>query len=124
MQTLLDAGKTVVYLWDVPNLGFTERSCLPRTGKGEDWKPENCVISRKDADIQLRTFSDKLNQTLAKFPNVKQVHLYEGLCDSERCLGATDEHLLYTDDDHLSTLGSKYVIGNLAGEIEKALREK
>ena len=121
IQTLLDAGKTVVFLWDVPNLGFTGRSCLPRTGKGEDWKPENCVISRKNADKQLKNFSEKLNQTLAKFPNVKQVHLYEGLCDSERCLGATDEHLLYTDDDHLSIFGSKYVIGALADKLSEVL---
>ena len=121
LQKLIDAGKNVLFLWDVPNLGFTGRSCLPRTGKGEDWKPENCVISRKDADKQLISFSDKLNQTLDKFPNVKQVHLYEGLCDSERCLGATDKHLLYTDDDHLSIFGSKYVIRKLAGEIQQSL---
>ena len=94
---------------------------MPRTGKGEDWKPQNCVISRKNADKQLKSFSEKLNQTLAKFPNVKQVHLYDGLCDSERCLGATDEHLLYTDDDHLSIFGSKYVISNLKLPLDEAL---
>jgi peptidoglycan/LPS O-acetylase OafA/YrhL len=121
ISMLIDSGKKVVFLWDVPNLGFTGRSCLPRSGLGSDWKPENCVISKLEVDQQFKPFEESLRLTLSKFPSVHQVKLTDGLCDSEKCLGATKSRLLYTDDDHLSIYGSRFLIENLAPKLEKIL---
>jgi hypothetical protein len=54
-----------------------------------------------------------VEQVLSARPSVKQVDLAQALCDAQYCYGMKDNKPLYIDDDHLSHIGSEYVVHSL-----------
>lgn len=115
LAALIHAGKSVTYVYDVPELGFLPEECI----KGRPLllvKPRAiCAIKKSDFIERTKTFRTLVETVLNRHPSVRVVDLSEALCDEEWCYASKEGRLLYTDDDHLSFFGASYVIDR-AGE--------
>ncbi|MGB1092880.1 MAG: SGNH hydrolase domain-containing protein, partial [Oceanobacter sp.] len=114
VKTLLEAGKKVLFLHDVPELGFDPRTCMPdrpfAPAGSQRWP---CGVGKTVFLNRYANFEQLVDEVLEDFPEVTQVHLSEALCDDRFCIGALPDMLLYRDDDHLSERGSHWVIRRL-----------
>jgi len=50
----------------------------------------------------------------ADFPSVLLLDPEKMLCNTQNCNGILNGHLLYSDDDHFSVAGSKYIARGMA----------
>lgn len=115
------SGKKIIFLKDVPTMPFNVRSCLPRSGKGDDWDASSCMADSESIENGASSVNKALDKLFAKMPDVSVIDLMEGICTENVCLGATEDRLLYLDDNHLSIYGSKYVIGALADKLSEVM---
>ena len=114
LDALLAAGKKVIFLHDVPELGFDIRSCFsfrPMTITSKVVSP--CAVSRKEFEARAEAYRTMVNKILLERPEIKVIDLSDALCDEKWCWGARDDVLFYIDDDHLSHRGADYVVRKL-----------
>jgi len=115
---LLAAGKQVTFLYDVPELGFDIRSCVPvrpLTLKQQVRIP--CAVSREAFVERNAGFRALVAEVLARHPRVHTVDLATPLCDDVYCHALRDGVIYYTDDDHLSRPGARHVVNILSDEF-------
>lgn len=129
LQRLQRAGKRVVFVFDIPELGFPPLDCkqdarpfrIPEAiravvpgapPKGYEGPP--CTIKRSDFDARNRTYRESTLAVLKDFPAVITFDAAAPLCDRRYCWASRDGDLIYSDDDHLSIDGSRYLARSLA----------
>ena len=123
LSQLKESGKKLIFLKDVPTMPFNVRSCLPRSGKGDDWDSSVCVSDRASLEDKTSSLNKALDKQFASMPDLSVIDLMDGICNEEICFGATENRLLYLDDNHLSIYGSHYVVGNLHEDFTEALEK-
>lgn len=109
LGALRDAGKRIVFVHAVPELGFNARECL-------SWQPlpfisrmprPECAIDLAEHEQRSLEFRPLIEQALQQHPYVEVIDPADVLCDQGHCYGRRDGTLLYRDDDHLSLDGSR-----------------
>lgn len=111
---LLKAGKKVTFLYDVPELGFNIKRCAntrPISIASKVMTP--CAVEKEKFLERNREFKTMTERVFNRYKDVRVIDLAEALCDSKYCYGAKDGVLFYTDDDHLSYRGAKFVTEKL-----------
>jgi peptidoglycan/LPS O-acetylase OafA/YrhL len=107
LLTLNKAGKRVIFIHDVPELGFDIRSCMPsRPLAPPSYQRHPCGVTVAVFNERYQSFQHLVESVLADFPSVEQKYLASAFCDDALCQGANDKRLFYRDDDHLSAYGS------------------
>ncbi|MEW9857051.1 acyltransferase family protein [Novosphingobium sp. M1R2S20] len=114
---LLDAGKEVVIIYPVPEMGYDIPSTMARLA-AEGRRPEAFAVSEKRF-LRRQRFSIPLLDGLGEHPKLTRVYPDRTLCPSDQCLGYIDGTPLYFDSHHLSIPGSK----RLEPALEAALNE-
>lgn len=116
LRRLVASGKNVIFVMDVPEIGFSPKVCI---GLRFDLTSEKspCAITRADFERRDKSYRKLMYAVAAEFPSVKVVDPAHAFCDSYYCWALKDGKLLYRDDDHLSVEGSQY----LANELMKAM---
>ena len=111
VRELEQRGKQVVYVLDVPELGFEPRGCVARPR----WiRPEHaCEIERREVDARQGDYRAAVARVARELPNLVVVDPLSLFCDADRCRASDGEHVLYDDDDHLSVAGSRLVAARL-----------
>ena len=111
LNRILRADKKVIFVMSTPRLNFHPSSCLiTRPFTLQDKKINDvCAMSQKDYLSDAQLYLDSVHEVLKDFPTVKTVDLPSVLCDGGYCHAMKDGVLLYKDDIHLSTAGSRYV---------------
>lgn len=110
------AGKQVTYVHNVPELGFDIKSCMGiRPLRTQSRNP--CGVSKAEFLARHKQHRAMVNAVLSQFPEVRAIDPAQALCDEEYCYGMREGKLLYEDDDHLSLLGSHYVIQQLKDQF-------
>lgn len=121
LKLLTSSGKKVTFLYDAPELGFYIKSCI---NNGPVLLPTKlrtpCAVKREDFVLRNSSFRTITQSVLRNFPSVRSVDLSEPLCDKLYCYGIIDGALMYTDDDHLSARGARYI----AEKLKKSLIEQ
>jgi peptidoglycan/LPS O-acetylase OafA/YrhL len=102
LRRYTQAGKKVIFLHDVPALGFEPRSCIRRAGIASSTTRRDCSISRAEFERNTADHERLLAAILADFPTVQQFRAADALCDAQRCRVDVDGTLLYRDNNHLS----------------------
>lgn len=125
VAALQKAGKKVIFLYDVPELGFHVIRCaatrpISITSKVMD----PCIIERSVFDERNKDFRTMTERVFSRYKDVKVIDLAEALCDNQYCYGAKDGVLLYSDDDHLSRRGSEFVVDKLKDKFLLNLRKE
>jgi len=114
LDALIAADKKITFLHDVPELGFDIRSCFTfRPMVINDRARMPCAVTKRDFLARTDRHKSLVNQILSARPGIRVIDLAQALCDDQWCYGASDDILLYMDDDHLSPRGAKYVVERL-----------
>lgn len=117
-KKLLSKNKHIIFVVDVPELGFDPRACV-KTRPFQFSKKDICAVSRKEYDLRTEKYKKLIYSVLKDFPEVEVFDPTNLLCDNAWCSAIKDGKFLYFDPDHLSVEGSKYIIKNMAPIIEK-----
>ncbi|MCA1857910.1 acyltransferase [Massilia oculi] len=108
-RRLLAAGKQVVFMHDVPLLGFDPRSCIKRAGVASSATRVPCAIPRAEWDAQMAQHREIAARLAAEFPQIAWFDAGKVLCDKDQCHAMVDGRLMYRDNNHLSYEGDLLV---------------
>jgi len=113
VAALRATGKTVILIGQAPELGFEPASCLTRRQLPTSAGPwPACNVSA--AAVLLRqgatqaTIEDVARGEQALFFSTASL-----LCEMATCPAAVGGQILYSDDNHLSPAGARYVFGRM-----------
>ena len=113
LERLIQANKRVVYIFDVPELGFDIRTCAYGRNLPMYEKREKCTITFSEYQKRSKPFKLKVLKLIENYPSVHIIDLSEALCDKKLCYGSNGNEFYYEDDDHLSKVGAKFVVNKL-----------
>lgn len=112
---LLKAGKSVVFLKDIPDLDFNIGACF-------DNRPiristpkirQDCSIDEREFLSRMKTFDSLIDKILQSFPEVKIYDPRPLFCSNGKCYGSNGELPYYFNGDHVNHFGAKLVIDGL-----------
>lgn len=122
IRALSAAGKRVVFVVDVPELGFMPGECLysrPYQGRNARLRIP-CAVSAADVRVRQSAYRDVVRDLAAAQSDLRVFDTASLLCDGARCYAESDGRFLYTDANHLGVEGSRLVGGALAGFVARA----
>ena len=108
VQRLVAAGRTVVLLEGIPEVGYDVSSAFAiaaRTGRNV----ENIVAPTYDEYVARNRKVRAVFDSLKGLEGVQIVATADRLCSAATCRVVESGHPLYSDDDHLSAYGSLFV---------------
>lgn len=105
LSRLVMSGKKIIFVLDVPELGFDPRTCFPARPWSRQKSP--CAISRAEYEARSADYRDTVKKVLADYPEVMLIDASSLFCTDELCWAEKDGKAVYRDDDHLSIYGSK-----------------
>ena len=118
LDSMVSAGKKIVFVLDNPEMDFDPAKCFPRPFRLTRHDPDACSTSRARYDTEHGAYRALVFRILKDYPDVRVFDSAAYLCDEQRCRGRAGDHVLYADSNHLSTDGSRY----LAKDLLKVLR--
>ena len=130
LERLTSLNKKVVFVIDVPELGFGPRFCHINNSSlfifGRSFKfrygKEDCFVSREDFDDRNDRYREMIYRILKDYPTIALFDPTEIFCDDRKCHAIKNGKVLYMDFDHLSIDGSELVAKNLIPIIRETLR--
>ena len=103
-------GKKVIFMVDVPELGFHPKSCMEtRPFVFFSHVRENCAVPRSEYEDRTEKYKALVLETAKPFKNVTVVDPSSVFCDANWCWAQKDGVFLYRDADHLSNSGSEVI---------------
>jgi hypothetical protein len=102
LQRLELAGKRVVIVIDVPELGIAPQNCDPS-------RPVSCQNPRAEIDRRTARYRELVRTVSSEFSLVTVFDPTELFCNQSVCIGSSNGQALYADVDHLSEFGSQFV---------------
>lgn len=121
VDTLLAAGKQVMVVLDVPELGFHASHCVVGRPLGLRTLRTPCAIDRRSFDARNTDYRNMVIRVLRRYPAVRFFDASQLFCDTRQCIAKSNDTLLYSDDDHLSLAGSLRVSASLAPVVRAML---
>lgn len=121
LKRLLKKNKKIIFVIDVPELGFHPKQCFDRPirlKKGALREP--CAVSRLAYEVRAGKYRNLVQNILLEFPQVKVLDSAKILCDTEWCWAKKDGQFLYRDPDHLSYFGA-VLIGRVLGPMVREI---
>lgn len=118
VKALLAQGKRIVWVLDVPELGFDPHECLRRP----DWlsRPEeHCGISEDSYEERSKDYRSALKAISQRYQGVDIWDPKNRLCHNGFCGALTPTEVLYQDDDHLTIHGSRRLGPYLAENLRQ-----
>ena len=108
VRRLLAAGKRVILVYPVPEIGFSVPPTLSRlVAMGRD--PAGFNLPRADFEGREKIVFSILDR-VDPSPQLVRIWPHKRLCDSVRCLIVADGKALYRDEDHLSRAGANFLM--------------
>jgi peptidoglycan/LPS O-acetylase OafA/YrhL len=105
LQQLYATGKRIIFVHQVPELGFNTKSCLPRPFS---FKPVNvCMIDRVMVEARQSGYRSVVRSVMSAFPGILELDPLDSFCDRQYCYARIDGDYLYTDNNHLSDVGAR-----------------
>jgi peptidoglycan/LPS O-acetylase OafA/YrhL len=116
VHRLLRSGKSVLFVIDIPELGILPQQCRPEN-------PQSCENERGVIDQRGAQYRDIVSRVAADFPALRVFDPTPLFCNALTCTGLIGDRRLYSDPDHLSEFGSRYVGVRLNAVINAAINE-
>ncbi len=109
------AGKTVIVVSSIPELGFNPESCVnmrPVVIK-EKLLKKPCSLPLAEFLARQRNYLPINIEIKKYYPHVTILEPNSVLCSDESCSAVQNENILYRDESHLNQFGSEYVVQKL-----------
>jgi len=106
IKALVANGKRIVFVLDVPELGFDPHQCLRRPD-GLSRSKALCGISEDQYEQRREGYRSLLQSIARRYPEVDLWDPKSQLCHHGFCSALTTTEILYQDDDHLTEQGSR-----------------
>jgi hypothetical protein len=119
VRALVAQGKRVIWILDVPELGFDPHQCLRRP-EGLSRPKERCGIKEESHEQWTKGYRKALETIARRYPGVDLWDPTNVLCQNGFCSALTATEILYQDDDHLTPEGSR----RLAVSLSEVLRAR
>jgi peptidoglycan/LPS O-acetylase OafA/YrhL len=118
LSKLNSAGKKVVIIHSIPELGFDPAECVV----ANDFftirhQRRPCGIPRVDFVKRQSSYKAWVDDVLRLHPEVTEFDPAEILCKNGFCYAMRDAHVFYSDSHHLNTTGSRYLMQHFPGPL-------
>lgn len=97
-----------------PELGISPATCVNRP---YNISSKLCRVRYNNYRERMKTYRTNIEILKRKYPALTLLDPGKFLCDATWCYAKKDGKLLYSDDDHLSIYGSKYIAEKLINQI-------
>jgi hypothetical protein len=105
------AGLRVILIPPVPYFSLPVPLCLAHRTL------ENCSADRISIERTRAPLIEALQRTVSEFDNTRIWDPFDDLCDERTCAPARDQLVLYSDRNHLSIDGSRYLASFAAPQL-------
>lgn len=122
LRRVTAAGRDVLFLFDVPELGFDPKSCFTERPFELIAKRDPCAVSRRAYDERTARYKSVTRAVLNEFPMVRVYDPTGDFCDKDWCWAMRDGILFYRDADHLNDAGSAFIAARMAPLVDAMLR--
>ncbi|MBO6825122.1 MAG: acyltransferase [Sneathiella sp.] len=113
-KAIREAGAEIIIVGPVPEIAYHVPDTLIRYWSGIGQLPDNKTSTYLERQkIVLETLAE-----LEKLDGVSVIYPQEFLCDDETCRVLEGDKPLYTDDDHLSVLGTRDIVEELYNRLQ------
>ncbi len=107
-------GIRVLFVDQVPELGFDPRTCVSRSS----WKRRtSCSLPRSTVDERQRPYRAVVDEVLAHAPGVIRIDPVPLFCTATECSAWRGDEMMYSDDDHLSPKGAAVVTAEIVKRL-------
>ncbi len=113
IRSFLAAGKRVVLVIGVPELGFLPEECLIGRPFGLREIRTPCAVPRPTVDQRNHAYRALVRRLSARIPALEVVDASSIFCDDQLCHAQRNGRLLYQDANHLTLAGSRLVVAPL-----------
>lgn len=108
---LLSSGKSVIYVHPVPELNFEPRLCVGELPLGRKNPVDSCSYPLARELNRYSSYKKIMSEVLSRYPGIATFDPSDVLCKDGVCNAVIDDHVMYTDSNHLSESGS-YIQGS------------
>lgn len=122
LKTMTQTNKQVVFVHDIPELGFDIKRCLDQRPSPFKVGEKPCTLPRQLYEQRYGEFRTLANEVLRRYLLVTVIDASAVLCDADVCSVKQNGRLLYEDDDHLSNYGADYVAERMKTPLAETLR--
>ena len=109
VRALQSAGKRVIIVTGVPEIGFLPAECLVGRPLGLRRVKAPCALPRTSVDARATGYRTLLAAVAARNPPLAVFDATPLFCDASLCHAARGSQLLYQDGNHLTLAGSRIV---------------
>jgi hypothetical protein len=113
---ILAAGKELVVIGPIPEMGVRVPDCLVRRAMPFG-APSTCSVSAADAFERRRFATREIESLPRELPATRTFFPATVLCGGSRCVSVLNGEVLYLDDDHLTSTGARLLAEPLADAI-------
>jgi peptidoglycan/LPS O-acetylase OafA/YrhL len=110
---LLNAGKKVVFVVDVPQLRADPRDCVRRM---PFWTPRPCEYTSDENYAIRKRYLEAIAEVHGKFPGLEVFDPASEFCHEGWCSFEDKGNLLYADFHHISIFGSEKLLSLMRAE--------
>jgi peptidoglycan/LPS O-acetylase OafA/YrhL len=114
--SLLESGKSVVYVVDIPYFRDTPEVCQ---SKFVLTKTDQCLVKRSEMNLPFKAYFEVVDRIRAKYPKLGILNAEDVVCTRDSCAQHDGKQYLYIDRDHLSVYGSERVLAKLLERLPR-----
>ena len=123
IQSFVDAGKRVILVVGVPEIGFLPEECLIGRPFGLRDLRTPCALPRQIVDARNAEYRRLVGTLAARLPALEVYDAEPVFCDGALCHAKRGRRLLYQDGNHLTMFGSRLVAQQLRALLELRIAE-
>ncbi|MCD8339421.1 MAG: acyltransferase, partial [Burkholderiales bacterium] len=119
IQGLLNSGKKVILMYDVPEMEFRPEACVSSRPLAIFKIKRPCGISLEEAKRRAKQANSILQKVALKFKG--RIEVYDPsqvLCPNGFCWSVKNNMAIYKDNNHLSNYGSKLLVDDLMSKYD------
>ncbi|NRB11351.1 MAG: acyltransferase [Rickettsiaceae bacterium] len=119
IKLLASNGKKVIFVIDVPELGFEPKTCINRGINLSTKQIHSCKVARDLVDERQKEYRQLIAEIKRQAPSLLIYDPINVFCDENYCHAKKGNKIYYVDNNHLSIFGSELLIKDFKEWFDK-----